>query len=425
MTSDNSVQVNGTFQVQIGSLTDGGEQELLPDLVHEKSELSSALNSPSRHTHIFSTNNLNVVDKLLKAILVKPTPLVQIRVGLSSSGGIYWFPWQTHIVTHTDSVPQGLGYTVTIVTGDLLEMLYRKLDTKYHHGLISNIVTKLAAEHDIQCVVEPTRGNWSYIQSNQSDLDFIRKLASKAVNSGGRGGYRFFVQDNVLHFHTVDFVANVRDVNVFSLSGTQLALTSRIFDAYSDGAGQVRTVGVDPYSGKAFALDSDKDLAIRHGNQSPKLYELGPVTAGDHPSQNRLEELLAQGQSTFNTAHANSLNSVLTIENGYPIQLNDVLRIILKTASPQQSPWGGLYSVTAVTHMITKGSTISTVKLQRGEFLSFDVGQVVIDDGSTQGSTESNGRMLDIQKIGASTEMNGPPNSFTGGRTIKQVQPPT
>lgn len=425
MTSDNSVQVNGTFQVQIGSLTDGGEQELLPDLIHEKSELSSVLNSPSRHTHIFSTANLNVVDRLLKAILVRSTPLVQVRVGLSSSSGIYWFPWQKHVIVHTDSVPQGLGYTVTIVTGDLLETMSRPLSTKYHYGLISDIVKKLAVERNIQYVIEPTRGTWSYIQSNQSDLDFVHKLTSKAVNSSGRGGFRFYVQDNILHFHTLDYVANVRDIDVFSLSGTQVALTSRIFDAYSDGAGQIRTVGVDPYSGKSFSIDSNRELVTLHGNQIPDFSELGPVTVGDHPSQNRVEEVLSQGQSTFNCAHANSINSVLTIENGYPIQLNDVLRIVLKTASPQQSPWGGLYSVTAVTHMITKGSTISTVKLQRGEFYSINVGKEIVDDSLAESGGASNGRLLDVQRVSASTEMNGPPNSFTGGRTVKQVQPPT
>jgi hypothetical protein len=425
MIEKGQLQVDGTFQVQIdlGIQFDG--YLTVPDLVHERSEITLSINNTARHLHQFTTVNLSVVDVLTKNSILQTTPKVRIRIGVSQGQGIFWFPWQNHILMYTDIIPLGKGYSITFVTNDFLGAAKRQYKTRFHTGTIQSIVEKIAVENDLNYLVEPTQGSWSYIQSNQTDSDFLAKLASRAVNNFGHGGFRYFVQDNVLHFHTLDYVATIRNASVFDLSGTKVVLSSRVQDAVDEGAPGVRVVGIDPYEGQVYAFESDPQKVPIHGNQSPDLQSLSRLIVGIHPSANRFDELKAMAQSEYDWARTDLLESVLTVEKGYPIQLNDIIRMTLNSASSSQSPWGGTYTVAAVSHVITKGTSVSTIKLQRGEFLVSNVNMSRPADSISTSNYEAPGQPIDLADISSSLSTKGPLDSFTDGRYVRAVVPTT
>lgn len=422
MIDKGQLQVDGVFKVEIsvGLQFDGYQK--IPDLVHERSELVLALNKPARHVHAFSTTNLNVVDLLTKNAVLQTTPLVQIRIGLARSDGTFWFPWQRHILLNVNAEPSGRGYQVTFVTGDTLEAMSRQYKTRFHKGSIAEIVERVATENGLQSVIEPTLGSWSYIQSSQTDTALIERLSKKAVNYSGRGGFRYYTQDNVLHFHTLDYVASIRTANIFSLAGTFTNLTTRIRDAVDDGASGVKIVGLDPYEGHVYYITSDPNKLVIHGNQTPDLKPLGPVFVGFHPSWNKTDELKAMAQSMYDSAHARMMGCTAYIEKGYPIQLNDLIRVVYQSSSAQQSPWGGLYSVSAITHTVEKGVASSVVKLDRGEFQVSNLDKTHADGAINTTDFVADGTPINLTSLLSSPETKGPPDSFTGGRYVKQVQ---
>lgn len=70
--------------------------------------------------------------------------------------------------------------------------------------LYSDIAEKIAKEHGLAMAIEPTIGRHLRVaQGNVSDAAFLKALAEKSRSTDGKGagGYVFFVQDNVLHFH--------------------------------------------------------------------------------------------------------------------------------------------------------------------------------------------------------------------------------
>lgn len=421
MIETGQIQVDGIFKVEIsvGLQFDGFQK--IPDLIHERSELTLALNKPTRHVHAFSTVNLNVVDVLTKNVVLQTTPWVHVRIGLSRSDGIFWFPWQKHTLLNAFAEPTGSGYSLTLTTGDLLEVMSRQYKTRFHRGSIHEIVASIATENGLQYTIEPTLGSYSYIQSNQTDGEFIDKLAGRAINEYGRGGYRYYVQDNVLHFHTLDYSATLRTANIFSLAGTVTNLSTRVRSSVDDGGAGVRIVGVDPYSGQAYSLDSDPNKLVVHGNQTPDIKSLGPLVVGRHPSWNKNDELKAIGQSMYDSAYASMMGCTAYIEKGYPIQLNDLIRVVYQSSSAQQSPWGGLYSVRSITHSVEKGISTSIIGLERGEFQVSNLDKTNAD-GALSTDFVATGQPINLSTVAVSLQTKGPPDSFTGGRYVKQVK---
>jgi hypothetical protein len=250
-------------------------------------------------------------------------------------------------------------------------------------------------------------------------------LVVRAINGSGRGGFRYYVQDNVLHFHTLDYSATLRIANIFSLPGTVTNLTTRVRDAVDEGAPGVRILGIDPYEGQAYSFDSDSNKLTIHGNQTPDLKPLGPLVVGRHPSWNKTDELKAIVQSIYDSAHIGLMGCVAYVEKGYPVQLNDLIRVVYQSSSAQQSPWGGLYSVAGVTHTVEKGVANSVIRMERGEFQVSNLDQNHADGAINTSDFVADGLPINLSSVVASLETKGPPDSFTGGRYVKQVQVPS
>lgn len=73
---------------------------------------------------------------------------------------------------------------------------------------ISEIVQQIAIESNMEYVIEPTKGEYSFRQNNVYSIDFIKNwLLPRAISEKtGRGDYRFYIKDGKeLHFHTPDY----------------------------------------------------------------------------------------------------------------------------------------------------------------------------------------------------------------------------
>ncbi|MBO8546959.1 hypothetical protein INP43_13545, partial [Staphylococcus aureus] len=74
-----------------------------------------------------------------------------------------------------------------------------------------------------KAVVEPTDGKFLLVQNFSDDSAFIvQRLLHRAINLQGRGGYFCFIQDNVLHFHTLDYQAAVKQLDFYGAYGSSL-----------------------------------------------------------------------------------------------------------------------------------------------------------------------------------------------------------
>jgi hypothetical protein len=416
------LQVNGVFQVEI--LVDVGSGTLvpLPDLVHERSELTLAVNKAAKHIHTFSTANLAVVDKLLKTTLLQFTPTVAIKIGVAQGGLPFWFPTQRHILLYTDVVPTGSGHILTLVTSDISYTLARKSKTRFHVGTISSIVEKIATENGLSTVIEPTAGNWSFIQSNQTDGEFMMRLVARAINRAGHGPFYLFGQDNALHFHTLAYSVAVKGLNVFSVSGSKVVLSTKIQDTIPEGGAGTTVVGVDLSSGNSYAISSAKDGIIRYGNQAPDLTSLGPNVVDVHPSWNRTEELKALAQVRYAASHQSQMTCTVTLDSAYPVVVNDLIQLAINSSATIQSPWSGLYSVVGAVHTIVKGAMSSTISLQRGEFDTPALPPTV-SDAIPLDASRAPGQPIVINTLTHSNVTQGPAGTFTAGSFVKEIIP--
>ena len=76
-----------------------------------------------------------------------------------------------------------------------------------------------------------------------------------------------------------------------------------------------------------------------------------------------------------------------------------------------------------VSHVITKGTSFSTIKLQRGEFFVSNVAKSTADGSIDTSDYTAKGQPIDLNDISTSLETKGPPDSFTGGRYVRSVIP--
>ena len=77
----------------------------------------------------------------------------------------------------------------------------------------------------------------------------------------------------------------------------------------------------------------------------------------------------------------------------------------------------------AATHVITKGTSTSTIKLQRGEFLVSNVTGNQPEGSLATSDYVAKGQPLDLNEISNSLVTNGLPDSFTDGRYVRTILP--
>jgi len=393
----------------------------------QRSNITSEINAP---THVVShvlTSDSNYTDMLLKSVMAQGTPRIFMRLGIVAGKDHFYLPFQEHIVTHFFSAPFQHGHRIEIHSKDRMWEISRA-DNKVRarRGKISDIVQVIAQENGLRFIIEPTRGtgNDVYIQSHEDDIEFILgRLLPRAVNDKGRGSYRLFIRDNVLHFHAPDYQAEVRQVNYFS-SSTSVFLVTRDWTQSLVNNGAAGCVGIvyDPYTGTAETIMSSPNVVLNFGKVTPRLAEIrnGKVPLRYHLGTNRVDEVVALVQNQYEHAYSKLYEVELKMEKMPVIQVNDILNIII-CSEAIASPWAGYYVVNKVEHHLNSGALSSTFSLSRGEL---NTSSTQFKTGATGLLTRENfvtGEAINVNVIASSKQVGGQTEQTTDGQVIKQV----
>jgi hypothetical protein len=345
------------------------------EIVFEEAHISQVTRGFSTIGIQASTTNRDFVDNLLHEAAAKGSPQLRYRYGIGGSGGnVLWNTWQETIVRMNTSkilgLGEGAGYSVWLECSDLLWCQVTTTRVKSRKGKISDIVQSIADFYGIPAVIEPTTYEGLWIQSYETDCDFIiDRLLPRAVNDKGRGNYRFFMKDNVLHFHTIDYAADVKQFSYFSSSGEQLLIGNFVVEKLDLGTGGVRYVTHDPYSGIVKEHLSEPGNTLRLGNTAPDFTNTPGIEKNRmyNVGANRIAEVLAMTNSDYEKAKILGYSLELTIPKSTFFYAGDIVNFTISPSPSQITPSSGLYYVPEVNSVIKKQAITSTVILTRGE----------------------------------------------------------
>ncbi len=144
--------------------------------------------------------------------------------------------------------------------------------------LYSEIAEEIATANGLTPVVTPTMGKHLRVsQSNISDAQFLKELATKARDRDGQGvsGYVFFIQDDELHFHP----RKLKQEPFISLEyftdpqGLLRSFRPSTQSQSAKGAGvETRTVGVDPRKKEIIEHKANNDSTPERDSLGKQTY---------------------------------------------------------------------------------------------------------------------------------------------------------
>ena len=144
--------------------------------------------------------------------------------------------------------------------------------------LYSEIAEEIAAANGLTPVVTPTVGrHLRVVQSNVSDAQFLKDLATKARDRDGDGvtGYVFFVQDDELHFHPRTLTQAPAIVLEYFTDQKGLLRSFRpsTQSQGAKGAGtQTKAVGVDPRRKAPVEHSADNEATPERATLGKRTY---------------------------------------------------------------------------------------------------------------------------------------------------------
>lgn len=406
------------------------------NVIHVSSTLKESIFGPAENVTMVKAPSTDFVDNLLRFAFSEGTPKLRFRLGIGLPGDTFYLPWQEHIITDYAAELEGLGdaagHYVRIVTNDHLFTASRITKVVSRRGKISDIVLKIAKEQGItNTVIESTLGEGLYIQSYIDDIAFIRaRLLPRAVNAKGRGNYHLFIQDNVLHFHTPDYQATIKELVFYQNNSINLMQIDQSELLLETGASGVRIIAYDPYTGQISEVASKPAQVLRLGNVTHNLFRLkgSELNIPYHLSSNPPQEAEYIAQNAYDVAHSAMFGLKLDMNKTLFLRANDVLRITISPSSRRNSVWSGTYLVMAANHDVDKGTLKSSFTVKRGEFLTarnsstnFLVrGQNVVQDELT-----APGQDLNVKETQSSTLTKGSGQSVSTSVFVTAKDPGT
>jgi len=325
-------------------------------------------------THTFRTLDPNFLESLKQA-MSNADPLLEFRLGFGSPTDTYWLPWQRHIITKYYAKFEGIattaGHLLVIMSANVLTRMSRSNKLVARKGTVASMVSGIATENELEAVVEPTDGKFILYQTFQDDTRFIReRLVGRAIRRG-RGGYYFFIRDNVLHFHTPDYQSAARQMNYYNVFGTALSLGDLSQDPqmWDNGLAGIRMIAHDPYTGQTQEIESDPAKALRLADS---IYAFGNVNNGQwnmpyHLSQNPPVEVNALAQFKYQTTRQQTFRSSVSVDKTIVVRHGDLLNLSVTQQNSKASSHSGYYYVTGAFHFVRKQAVNSTYTLERGE----------------------------------------------------------
>jgi len=367
-------QPSGQVLVQLGYPGDSEASSqainILGKVVHDSSVITSSFNHWTTFSNFFTTEDPRYVDGVLNALSMAAVPTIFVRVGQpNSAGATQWGVWQQHILQEYRAIYKTSGHVIRVDTSDRLFELARASKTIARTGLVSDIVVAIAKENGLDTLVEQTKGSWSYIQTQQSDYDFIvNRLIVRAQNEAGQANYRFFVRDNVLHFHTVGYQASIRQIDYLKSPGTELVEVDQAPKLVGQGGSGVRLITHDMYAGMSNVVAESPEKALRYANRIPKTANVdgGSKFIRYHLGPNGDAEAEAIAQHYYESQRAGAYQVEISLERAVNLRLNDVIWLTV-SSGVANSPWTGYYNLMGVTHSIRQGTISSLLIMQRGE----------------------------------------------------------
>lgn len=289
----------------------------------------------------FRTTNTDYADRVLKALESNGKPLLRFRVGLGVPGRMAWTPWQLHWVTGYYGTFEGLGpeagHRLTLTTQDLLAYMDRSTRTRAHRGKISGIIQRIVEQNGLRnTVIEPTNAEGLWIQSFNGDVEFMRRLTQRARSEQNRGNYLLFVRDDVLHFHTPDYQADIKRLVYYRSAHKRLDLSAQTQQLVDEGVGGVRVNGHDPLTGQSETFSSDPAQAVRYANWISRIDKTASISRQRpfHLSENRRLEAANLAQNMYESARLQSFGLKLQARKTRLLRAGDLLERPLSRERP-------------------------------------------------------------------------------------------
>jgi hypothetical protein len=338
-------------------------------------EIKDSVYESATGLHSFRTGDPQFLDSVKQAMSTA-NPLLEFRLGFGTPKDTYWLPWQRHIIKNYYARYEGIataaGHLLVFVTADVLIRLERANKVVARKGTVADIVKAIAGENGLESVVEDTDGKFILYQSFIDDTRFIRnRLLPRAINRKGRGGYYFFILDNVLHFHTPDYQSNARQMNYYDVFGTELAMNDLSQDPnlWDSGVAGIRVVAHDPFTGQTQEVDSDPEKAMRLADS---IYQFQSVPNGAwntpyHLSANPPIEADAIAQFGYQRSRQQVFKTNVTVDKTISIRHGDLLNLSIAQQNSVASSHSGYYYVTSTAHIVKKQAVSTVYTLERGE----------------------------------------------------------
>jgi hypothetical protein len=376
--------------------------------IHVKSVITESLSGPAVHELTVKAPSTDYMDGVIRFSQSQGTPKIRYRIGVGSAGNSAYLPWQNHLIKTPVAILEGMGngagHMCRIDTHDNLFTISRATKVAAHRGKISSIVQKIAESNGLtESVIEETKDEGMWIQSFSDDLEFIRsRLLHRAVNSKGRGNYNFYIQDNVVHFHTPDYQAALKDVVYYGANMTGLTQIDDSQSMLEFGASGVKLMVHDPYTGQMKEVSSDPSKALKLGNVMNLLNKVvgADMNVPFHLSTNSPSEAENIAQSLYEKARSQTLSLKLNVTKSIFIRVGDIVRIGISPSPNKTTVWSGTYLVTGSKSIIDGGALVSSFILKRGEFQAANTAATtvhVFDENVIVNEQEAPGQALNIK----------------------------
>ncbi len=400
------------------------------------STITESIKRSTTHELILDAPTTDYVDSVIRFAQSLGTPKIRYRIGVGAVGKTAYLPWQEHIIVSMGAALQGMGTSAGhLVRLNLVDALFtssRRSKVVARRGKISDIVKTIAQENNLtDFVVEPTVGEGAWIQSFVDDVDFIRKrMVPRAINDKGRGNYRFYVQDNVLHFHSPDYQAALKDLVYYQTNNVSLTQLDDSQSYLEAGASGVRLIVYDPYTAQIKEVVSDPTKALRLGNV---MHQLINVTGADlnypfHLSTNSPQEADNLAQSIYENARSQILGLKIDIMRSIFLRVGDLLRITITPTSGKNTVWSGIYSVTDAVYRVESGTMTSSFVVKRGEFQTSSLAPTAINvlgDSVVINDQEAPGQPINLKLAQSSPLTHGAGQSGSTSVFIQTQDPNT
>jgi len=345
------------------------------------SEITDNVYGQGTGLHTFRTLDPAFLESVKQA-MSNADPIMDFRLGFGSPTQMFWLPWQRHIIVSYLARFEGLantaGHLIVFNTANNFVRMQRANKVTARKGTISDIVKAIAKDNKMEAVVEPTSENkFILYQTFTDDTRFIQeRLLPRAINGKGRGGYHFFIRDNVLHFHTPDYQSTARQMNYYDVFGTELAIhdISQNPSLWDSGVAGARVIAHDPYTGQTQEIQSKPDNALR---LAESIYQFSSISNGQrnvpyHLSFNPPSEVDAIAQHYYQIARQQVFKSEVTLNKTILIRHGDLLNLVVTQQTSQASSHGGYYYVVSAKHAVRKQSVTSLYTMIRGEIRGQD-----------------------------------------------------